>query len=221
MNQNLRANILPFAQTLWDYHRMGHPLRQSDCILVLGSHDLRVAERGAQLWLDGWAPWLLLSGGLGNLTRHIWNEPEADQFARIARERGVPDDRILVENRSTNTGENILFSRELLRARGLDPQSFLLVQKPYMERRSFATFRKLWPEKGLIVTSPQIPLLDYPNAEISLDDVINIMVGDFQRILLYPAKGFQIPQEVPEEAMEAYRKLVEMGYTRHMIAESA
>jgi uncharacterized SAM-binding protein YcdF (DUF218 family) len=219
MDASFRNHILSFAETLWNYHQMGHSLRRCDCIFVLGSHDLRVAERGAQLWLDGWAPWLLLSGGLGNLTRHIWDEPEADQFARIAQQMGVPADCILIENRSTNTGENILFSRELLAARGLDPHSFLLVQKPYMERRSFATFRKRWPEKDLIVTSPRIPLLEYPNAEISLDDVLHIMVGDFQRILLYPAKGFQIPQDVPDAAMEAYEKLIAAGYTRHLIRE--
>ena len=77
----------------------------------MGSHDLRVGEYGARLWLDGWAPWMLLSGGLGNLTKHIWEEAEADQFARIAREMGVPQEQILIENRSTNTGENVAFSR--------------------------------------------------------------------------------------------------------------
>src|SRR5687767_8605160 len=94
------------ANTLWDYHQMKHRLEKTDCILVLGSHDLRVAERGAELYLQGWAPLLIFSGGLGNFTQEMWTEPEADQFAKIAMDRGVPQNSILVENRSTNTGEN-------------------------------------------------------------------------------------------------------------------
>ena len=70
---------------------------------------------------------------------------------------GVPRANILIENQSTNTGENVRLTRQLLAERGLDPESFILVQKPYMERRSFATFRKVWPEKRVTVTSPQVP----------------------------------------------------------------
>ena len=54
---------------------------------------------------------------------------------------------MLIENRSTNTGENVLFTKRLLAERQLDPETFIVVQKPYMERRSYATFRKVWPEK--------------------------------------------------------------------------
>ncbi len=208
------------AQVLWEYHHMGHTPAPADCILVLGSHDLRVAERGADLYREGLAPWLLMSGGLGNLTQGLWDEPEADRFAQVARARGVPDSALLIENRSTNTGENITFSQALLRARGLDPHTFLVVQKPYMERRAYATFKRHWPEKEIRVTSPPLTLEAYPNAEISLEDVLHIMVGDFQRILIYPARGFQIEQPVPEAAQAAYRTLVEAGYTRHLVMDA-
>ena len=94
--------------------------------------------------------------GLGNFTKDMWTETEADQFAAIAVNMGVPKASILIENKSTNTGENILFTQQLLQQKNLDPQSFIVVQKPYMERRSYATFKKHWPDKKLIVTSPQI-----------------------------------------------------------------
>ena len=198
---------------------MGHALRKSDCVLVLGSHDLRVAKRGAQLFLDRWAPLLIMSGGLGNWTRGIWDEPEALKFARVAVEMGVPADRILVEDRSTNTGENVAFTRRLLQQRGLAPDSFIVVQKPYMERRAYATFCQVWPEKSLVVTSPQIPFRRYPTAEITMEDVIHIMVGDLQRILVYPERGFQIVQHVPEPVRRAFRELVDLGYTHHLIKQ--
>jgi uncharacterized SAM-binding protein YcdF (DUF218 family) len=200
---------------------MNHQLEKSDVILVLCSYDKKVAERAAQLFLEGWAPLLIFSGGLGTITRGMWNEPEADQFARIARSMGVPEEQILIENQSTNTGENVLFTRRLLAAKKLDPKKFILVQKPYMERRSYATFRKLWPEKEVLVTSAPVSfaeyLAGYSNPELTSDDVISIMVGDLQRIKVYPEKGFQITQEIPDEVWAVYKELVRAGYDQHLI----
>jgi len=209
------------AEKIWQYHQMNHQLEKADVILVLCSHDKKVAETGAQLFLEGWAPLLIFAGGLGSVTRGMWTEPEADQFAEIAIGMGVPHDRILIENRSTNTGENILFTKQLLAQKGIDPQQFILVQKPYMERRSFATFRKMWPEKEVLVTSPRVSFdeyLDgYANEELSKDDVISIMVGDLQRIKLYPERGFQIHQEVPPDVWSAYEDLVRAGYNQRLV----
>jgi len=200
---------------------MNHELQKSDVIVVLCSHDTIVAERGAQLFLDGWAPRLVFTGGLGVITRHLWSDPEAERFARIAVGMGVPADRILIENRATNTGENVAFTRDLLASRGLDPDTFILVQKPYMERRTFATFQKVWPGKSVCVTSPQLSLDDYlarySHQTLTPDDVISIMVGDLQRIREYPARGFQIPQEIPGDVWDAYNELVRAGYDRHLM----
>jgi uncharacterized SAM-binding protein YcdF (DUF218 family) len=205
------GEVLGWAQQLWDYHHMQHTLQPSDCIFVLGSHDLRVADRGAELYLQGWAPVLIFSGGLGNVTKDIWTESEADQFARIAINKGVPPEAILVENKSTNTGETILFTHQLLKV--------IVVQKPYMERRSYATFKKHWPDKQLLVTSPQISFADYPTADISIERVINIMTGDLQRIRIYPQKGFQVYQEIPEHIWQAYEQLVAAGFDKHLVKE--
>ena len=188
----------------------------SDCILALGSHDLRVADRAAELYLEGWAPLLVFSGGLGNLTSDIWTVPEADQFAAIAMQKGVPQSAILIENKSTNTGENITFTQKLLSAKGLNPNQFIVVQKPYMERRSYATFKKHWPEKELLVTSPQLSFEEYPTEDITMEKVINIMVGDLQRIKYYPAKGFQITQEIPDDIWQLYEKLIAKGFDKHL-----
>jgi uncharacterized SAM-binding protein YcdF (DUF218 family) len=184
--------------------------------MVLGSHDLRVAERGAELWIQAFAPLLIFSGGLGNFTKDMWTESEAEKFARIAIQMGVPEENILVENKSSNTGENILFTRRMLKEHGHNPDSFILVQKPYMERRTYATFMKQWPDKDILVTSPQISFEKYPTEEIPLERVISIMVGDLQRIIDYPAKGFQIYQEVPDHVLHAYEKLIQLGFDSHL-----
>ena len=217
------ARTRALAAKIWDYHKLNQPLSKADAILVLCSYDTVVAERGAQLYLDGWAPWLIFSGGLGTITRRFWREPEADQFARIAVAMGVRREAILIENESTNTGENLSFTKRLLASRHLDPETFIVVQKPYMERRSYATFKKVWPDKRVIVTSPQVSfeeyLARYSNDTLAADEVIAIMVGDLQRIRVYPEKGFQIPQEIPPDVWEAYEALIAAGYDGHLVRD--
>src|SRR5215212_7203183 len=133
----MNPDVRRLAEILWNYHQLRHLLSPADAILVLCSHDTRVAERGARLFLDGYAPRLIFSGGLGTITRHLMTEPEADQFARIAGSMGVPRERILIENKSTNTGENVIFTRQLLDSLDVHVDKFIVVQKPYMERRSY------------------------------------------------------------------------------------
>ncbi len=210
-------SIDQLAQTIWDYHHLNHPLAKADLILALGSNDTRVAEYAADLYLQGLAPLLMFSGNVGALTKDQFTKPEAEVFADVARQKGVPDEAILLEPESTNTGENIDFSRRVLAARGIDPISIILVQKPYMERRAFATFRQHWPEKNVIVASPPIPFSDYSTEWLPKDKVINIMVGDLQRIKFYPSLGFQIEQEIPAEVWQAYETLVALGYDQHLM----
>lgn len=215
----LDSETLHLSQLIWDYHHVNHQLAPADCILVLGSHDTRVAERGAELFLQGYAPLLVFSGGLGRLTDGMWDEPEADKFARIARDMGVPADKILTENRSTNTGENIALTYALLRKNNIAVKRMILVQKPYMERRAYATFMKQWPGEAvdIMVTSPQISFADYPNHEISQEEVINIMLGDLQRIQIYPPKGYQIHQHIPDAVWNAFEQLTQKGFTSHLM----
>jgi uncharacterized SAM-binding protein YcdF (DUF218 family) len=219
MDERLR----PFVERVWRYHQLNHQLSPADAIMVLCSHDTIVAERGAGLFLEGWAPLLIFSGGFGGITKQLWTEPEADRFAAIAVGMGVPESSILIENRSSNTGENVQFTRDMLFARGIDPASFILVQKPYMERRTYATFKKVWPGKPIVVTSPRLSLDEYlagyAHQALSADDAIAIMVGDLQRIREYPARGFQIPQPIPDEVWEAYLELVRAGYDRYLLKE--
>jgi uncharacterized SAM-binding protein YcdF (DUF218 family) len=220
-SSEIDTRVRALAKVLWDYHRLQHELMPSDAVLVLCSHDLRVAERGAELFLEGWAPLLIFSGGLGSITRALMTTPEADQFAEIARRMGVPADRILIENKSTNTGENVRFTRALLEAQGRSPRTFIVVQKPYMERRSYATFRKVRPEPQVRVTSPQVSmdeyLRGYSHGSLSAHDVISIMVGDLQRIRLYAERGFQIPQDIPDDVWAAYEELVRAGYDQRLV----
>jgi uncharacterized SAM-binding protein YcdF (DUF218 family) len=208
-----------WARVVWEFHHVGHTLEPADAALVLGSHDTRVAERGAELFLAGWAPLLVFSGNLGSLTSEIWSRPEAEIFAEVAAAMGVPRERMLIEPRSTNTGENVSFCRALLAERGVTVRKAIAVQKPYMERRTLATFQQRWPELQVVVTSPQMDFEAYPTGDITREDVIHIMVGDLQRLMLYAQKGWSAPQGIPDEVMDAFQCLVAAGYTRRLLRE--
>ena len=153
-----------------------------------------VAEYAIDLYQAGYGPYMLISGGVvqRNAALNVyWDATEAEIFSSLAIARGVPEDRILIEKRSTNTGENLRFSRQLIKSLGLDFRSFILVQKPYMERRVWATALKQWGEGDYIVTSPPISLTDYLAGELPREAVIQHIVGDFQRVKVYGENGFQ------------------------------
>jgi len=216
----LDADTRQAAQILWNYLKLNQPLKHCDCAIAMGSHDVRVAEHAARLVLQGWAPWLVCSGGFGRLTREVWRLPEAQRFAQVAEKVGLPREKILLEDQAANTGENILFSKRLIASAGISTQAVLLVHKPYMERRALATALKVWPEVAYCVSSPPLSFSEYPNEEISREMLLQIMVGDFQRILLYPQKGFQIQQNVSSAAMQAFQVLKNKGYTAHILPEN-
>lgn len=95
---------------------------------------------------------------------------------------------------------------------GIKPKKIIAVQKPAMERRTYAAIRKQWPEVELTLTSPQLSYEEYLKTVISKEKMINQIVGDLQRIKIYPERGLQIPQEVPADVWAAYEKLVSLGF---------
>ena len=155
---------------------MNHQLVKADIIVAFGSYDIRVAERAAELFLAGWAPVLLFSGGRGRLTPAEW-DTEADEFTRYAITLGVPREKILTENKSANSGENILFTKNLLAAHGIHPRTVIVVQKPYMERRAFASCKKQWEGPDFIMASPELSYEEYPTDAIPKDEFIKDMVA--------------------------------------------
>lgn len=197
--------------------RLDQPLRHCAAAIAMGSHDLRTASYAAHLVWQGWAPFLVCSGASGRLTEGVWIESEAQIFADEALRTGLPEDQVLLEDRSTNTGENLLFSLELLKEKGLPHAPLLLVHKPYMERRVLATAGKILPDVDIVVTSPPIAFEKYPLGTIPMNEVIAIMVGDFQRVIEYPQRGFALPQVVPDEALQAFQSLTAAGFTSHLL----
>lgn len=107
------------------------PLLRQDYIIVLGSglmggnrvtpllagridRALKVYRRQADKKKK--PPMLIMSGGKGGDEQIA----EGEAMKRYALEQGIPEDRILVEDQSKNTYENMLFSRQLIESREAD-----------------------------------------------------------------------------------------------------
>lgn len=234
----MQSHVLRKAEVIWNYHKLNHDIFQSgfaanvDGILVFCSSDISVADEAANLWLtvvkerikqEQSFPYLIFSGGIGtgphsgsNLLG--WDKPEADILAErtrlaITNQLGPTHHfklRIFIEKEAANTGQNTDLTRKLIIKNYLKSDKLIIVQKPFMERRTFATFKCRWPQPEIKLYSSKSTLSDYPkHSKISLEEVIGIMLGDLQRIKFYapPHGNFQIPQFIPEDVWNVYEYL--------------
>ncbi|CAL9520637.1 hypothetical protein SUDANB2_03831 [Streptomyces sp. enrichment culture] len=205
------------AKVIWEYHQMGHEARPCSAAIGLGSHDLGVATTAADLFRAGLFPVVVFSGGNSPTTRARFPRGEAVHYREHALSLGVPDEAVLVEPRAANTGQNIAFSREVLAGAGVEVESLLLISKPYMERRSYATCRKLWPEVDVVCASEPLELDDYIKSIGDEKLVVDMLVGDLQRVIDYPRLGFAVEQDVPGEVYDAYERLLRAGFDSRLI----
>ena len=213
--------VYQYTKVLWNYMHMNQEPQDADCIVGFGCYDEDIPKRCAELYHTGFAPWVVFSGGLGRNTSGLWDKSEAERFAAIAVAEDVPAERILLERNSTNSAENLLFTPKVLAAHGIQVKKIIAVHKPYMERRLWAAMQVYWPDVDAVFTSPQVTLEEHiahaGNAGMTERCVIETIVGDIQRMELYPTKGYQVQTEIPEEVWKAYRALVGLGYTGQLI----
>jgi uncharacterized SAM-binding protein YcdF (DUF218 family) len=206
--------------TAWNYMRLVHPVAAADAILALGSFDPMVAICAAALWHTKLAPVIIMSGGMahqGGLLATGWDRPEAQVFAEVAMRKGVPRHAIVLEDTAQNTGENFSRSKALSERLGLKINGLIVVAKPYMTRRGFATGRLVWPEASLCVQCEDIGVREYFAREPDPERTLHALVGDLHRIIVYPRLGYQIGQRVPRPVRAALGSLVAAGYGSRLV----
>ena len=215
------AEHLRQARAIWEYLQLGHTPIPADLIIALGTNDLRVAEFASELYLTGFGSRLLCTGAVahqGDLLATGWERTEAEMYAEVAVRRGVPRERILLETRAANTSENIRFARELIEQRGLRPKNIVLAVKPFMQRRTWAHMAVEWPEMPATLASPSMSLDEYFTDELTPERILNILLGDLQRIWVYGRRGWSAPQRVPEPVLAAFENLQAAGFTHHLLS---
>lgn len=196
---------------------MKHQVRPADIAIGLGSHDIGVAVRAVELYTDGTVPRILFTGANAPTTVKRFPRGEAVHYREYALEHGVPDEAVLIETEARNTAENFTLSRKVLQDNGVEVSSAVLISRPYQERRSYATCKKLWPELDIVCTSHRPPIDEYVAGIGDAEFVISMLVGDTQRITVFAEAGYAIPQEIPAEVHAAYDRLVAAGYTSRLI----
>lgn len=216
MQMTLPASAREPAERLFDWLRASDPLpRKADAIVGFGHFDLRVPRTCGELARSGLTGRVIFTGGVGAGSAGL-GAPEADVFAaELARDfPEIAGAGCLTENRSTNTSENIRFTRSMLErageswAFGGGTKSAVLVAHPARLRRVRQTWRKLAPEVVPWAVAPATDFAsDFALHRANGSSLVAQILGEMERILTYPAKGWIEPVEVPRDIGAALGRL--------------
>ena len=214
--------ILRLAEQLYNFQRIDNELEKSDLLLVPCSNDLKLVDYIYELFKDGYAKNVLFSWWVAHVWDFLdtwWHKPEAEVFYERAIKLGIPSWNIYLEKFAKNTGENFNFSQKVIEKNNLDFESIIVVQKPFMQMRCYATFMKVWnlKYKRVYFTWPQKSFIEYLEQYPKKQELVNILVWDLQRLIEYPNQWFQVHVDIPEEILDAYKKLIEYGFNKHLI----
>ncbi len=214
-----------------------------DLVVLAGNALLWTLEGAVKMARTAGVP-LLISGGIGHSTRLLAAAVDAHPVYRkalagqtsearllgdiAAMFLGFDQSRLLLEDASTNCGENGLFSRRLLDALELAPAAMLLIQDPLMQRRTDASFRQAWADATCptIVNWPvQVPRIGYRNNRIDYlqspnsrkwtpERFLSLLTGEIQRLRddengYGPrGKGFLPHVDIPAEVETAWQQII-------------
>jgi hypothetical protein len=196
------------GRVLWDYLRVDLPPKESRIILVMGCPDIMVAEHAARLMHENMAKSMIVSGGC----RFSAADPrkEADVFADVIEGMGVDPDLVFRETRSTHTSDHFWQAEKDLGGSGFRPESAILCCAPVAEQRALATGRNRWVGVDLSLGGVPVSYEAYlQRSAAGAGYVLSRMVGEVERILAYPERGFMNPPETPVDpsVLRAYELL--------------
>jgi uncharacterized SAM-binding protein YcdF (DUF218 family) len=187
----------------------------ADAVIGFGTFDLTLARFCGELFTRGAARCIIFTGGYGAGTADL-GQPEADAWADELRRShpGVPRDRVILENRSTNTAENIRLTAEVLqrdhpqRAFGRGLRTALIVASPARLRRVGLTLRQLVPA---VRAWRCLPATSFER-ERALHDSKGIpfvphLRGELDRIVDYPRRGWIAAEPLPPAIARAHAVL--------------
>jgi uncharacterized SAM-binding protein YcdF (DUF218 family) len=136
----------PILQALGDFLIVRDPLGPADVVIaVSGDGTGERARTAAAILLSGDAQWLILSGSRAGAAPGGATEA----MRRVALRAGVPEHKILLDDRSASTRDNARRSARLMHARGL--RSAIVVTSPYHARRAAWIFGSEFRARGLSV----------------------------------------------------------------------
>ncbi len=125
-------------------------LKPADVIVVIpGSETEYSVSYGAKLFKEGWAKKdrIILSGG-NAIWKYTWSSLMKEQALSL----GVPVNAIFLEEKSSSTKENALFTKEIIKKHRYT--SLILVTSPYHSKRANKIFRKSMGNEIKVLSAP-------------------------------------------------------------------
>lgn len=139
-------------QRLWDYLAEEDKMESSDLIFVFGGGPDRARE-GIKLWKETLAPKILFTG-----QKAVYMEDpersEAECYADMARQEGLPDEAMILEKTAINTVENAKKSAQMLRESGFLPRRIILITNAFHMRRGYLTFKAVAEWNPVLLRHP-------------------------------------------------------------------
>ena len=210
-------DTLSSAKNIWDFLKINQDITKSDLILVLGNSDIRTVDKAVELYKKNYANKIIITGGLGRISSDLFDEPEAVVFKNIAVQKGVKDLDIEIESNSTNTFDNFRFTKKMIDDSKVNVKSIIIVTKPYMEKRAYLMAKEIFHNTNLAVTSPDIEFSNYPNQILNKDFVINMLVGEVQRLIIYASQSEIEQIKIPKDILQNYNYLMQKGYIKQLL----
>jgi hypothetical protein len=211
-------DTLDLAKKLFNYLYLNElddetPIENPEYIIGFGHFDMDIPHQCLHLYQQCPEAKIIFSGGIGAGTADL-EKPEADAFLAYSKTRmAIDEDDFIIENKSTNTAENLQFTLELLAERMVNfdenqSVNVALVANPYRQRRVWLTFRKHWPAAVPLNAPPETSFEhELKKFERKGFDLVDLMLGEIERIINYGEKGWIIKAEVPADILEIYRQL--------------
>ena len=165
----------------------------ADLLFIFGTStiDNGILESIARACLKGRFPKILVAGLSGRLYSET-GKPVAHIMRDELIARCIPSEVILVQDRSTNTLEDVTFSLNVLERHGIFPESIAFLCKAHHSGRCLRTLRKFFPSQ---ILSPVTYLAEYEGVKISKENWYQHEVsrgrvyGEYLRIIEYTRRG--------------------------------
>ncbi len=160
-------------------------LKKADAIVLLEGDGLNRVKPAADLYLQGWAGRIIVSGGI--YTPDYGSYP-SEYLAPELVKSGVPSEKIVIEGKSQHTREQAEEVLEL--ARRNDWKIIILVASPHHQYRAFLTFLKVMKEKQIKIQIINSPARELPwFEETGWGKRITLIDSEFEKIEKYGALG--------------------------------
>lgn len=217
MSKTLPSHLTAAARTAFAYLSATDPLPKTatDVVIGFGMFDLSLPRFCGELFRDSRARHVIFTGGIGAGTADLGGaEANAWGDELLRADPQFPRDRLILENRSTNTTENIQFTAELLTrlhpqlAFGTGIRSALVVASPSRLRRVKLAMMHWQPAVRLTRCRPATSYeREHALYTSKGQDFVAHLTGELDRLVSYPSRGWIAHEPLPSEVVEAHAVL--------------